>query len=201
MVIFGRSMRRRAVHNSNHTSSGSRGIHENQTSECVGVDPYQFLVSPFGDRHRWCGDSPLIEEMDRTFPPESQADPSGLCAGQVPFVGAGRGVPHPAVGGHGPASAVPLAERPVHRGQLHRSTGGRHLPPDRQADAAASIRLLEALQAIAVATSGPEQRKVIRRHAEMIHHGVQKALTEETDRDDLEKRFREVMEKPGESRS
>lgn len=60
---------------------------------------------------------------------------------------------------------------------------------------AASIRLLEALQAIAVTTSGPEQRKVIRRHAEMIHHGVQKALTEQTDRDDLEERFREVMEK------
>lgn len=62
---------------------------------------------------------------------------------------------------------------------------------------AASIHLLEALQAIAVTTSGPEQRKVIRRHAEMIHHGVQKTLTEQTDRDDLEERFQEVMEKLG----
>lgn len=62
---------------------------------------------------------------------------------------------------------------------------------------AASIHLLEALQAIAVTTSSPEQRKVISRHAEMIHHGVQKTLTEQADRDDLEERFREVMEKLG----
>jgi uncharacterized membrane protein len=64
---------------------------------------------------------------------------------------------------------------------------------------AASIRLLEALQAIAVVTSGPKQRKVIRRHAEMIHHACQKALTEQKDRDDIEERFREVLQRLGDA--
>ena len=66
---------------------------------------------------------------------------------------------------------------------------------------AASIRLLETLQAIAVAASGPEQRKVIRRHAEMVHRACRESLTEKTDLDDLDERFREVLQKLGEADS
>jgi uncharacterized membrane protein len=60
---------------------------------------------------------------------------------------------------------------------------------------AASIRLLEALQAIAVTTSRKERREVIRVHAELIHRASQKGLNEQKDREDLEERFREVLEK------
>jgi uncharacterized membrane protein len=63
---------------------------------------------------------------------------------------------------------------------------------------ATNIRLLETLQAIAIVTSGSEQRKVIRRHAEMIHRSGRQELTEKTDLEDLEERFRQVLEKLGE---
>jgi uncharacterized membrane protein len=63
--------------------------------------------------------------------------------------------------------------------------------------AAVTIRLLEALQAIAVTTRREEQRRVVRRPAEMIYRAGSPALTEKKDRDDLEERFQAVMEKLG----
>jgi len=64
-------------------------------------------------------------------------------------------------------------------------------------NAAVNMRLLEALQAIAVTTRTEAQRQVIRRHVEMIYRAGHEALTEKKDRDDLEERFRGVMEKVG----
>ncbi len=60
-----------------------------------------------------------------------------------------------------------------------------------------SIRLLETLQAIAFATPGEERRQTIRLHAEMIHRSGQDGLTEQKDRDDLEKRFQKVTQRLG----
>jgi YD repeat-containing protein len=58
-----------------------------------------------------------------------------------------------------------------------------------------TIRLLEALQAIAVTTRSAQQRQAVRQHAEMIHRAGQAAATEKRDSNDLEKRFREFMQK------
>ncbi len=62
---------------------------------------------------------------------------------------------------------------------------------------AVNIRLLETLQAIAATARRDEQRKVIRRHAEMIHRAGREAAREESDRNDLEERFQEVLQKLG----
>jgi len=64
-------------------------------------------------------------------------------------------------------------------------------------NAAVNMRLLEALQAIAVTTRTEAQRQVIRRHVEMIYRAGHEALTEERDRNDLKERFQGVMEKLG----
>jgi len=51
--------------------------------------------------------------------------------------------------------------------------------------------------AIAVTTRTEAQRQVLRRHVETIYRAGHEALTEKKDRDDLEERFRGVMEKVG----
>jgi uncharacterized membrane protein len=60
---------------------------------------------------------------------------------------------------------------------------------------AVSIRLLEALQAIAVTAQREAQRQAVRLHAEMVYRAGQEAVTEKKDREDLEKRFQEVTQK------
>jgi uncharacterized membrane protein len=59
----------------------------------------------------------------------------------------------------------------------------------------ASIRLLEALQAIAVTTTRDSQRQAVRLHAEMVYRAGLEAVREEKDRADLEERFQGVMQK------
>jgi uncharacterized membrane protein len=64
-----------------------------------------------------------------------------------------------------------------------------------QGSLAVSIRLLEALQAIAVTTNQDSQRHAVRLHAEMVYRAGLEAVREQKDRDDLEKRFQQVMQK------
>lgn len=66
---------------------------------------------------------------------------------------------------------------------------------------AASIHLLETLHAIALCTTRPERRKLIRCHAEMIYRNCRANLTEQRDLDDLDQRFDEVQRKLGQGES
>ncbi len=59
-----------------------------------------------------------------------------------------------------------------------------------RSDTAVTIRLLEAITTIAPHTRTAEQRKTLRRQAEMIHRGSQEAIPEKWDRDDIEGRYR-----------
>jgi uncharacterized membrane protein len=58
-----------------------------------------------------------------------------------------------------------------------------------------SIRLLEALQAIAVTVTRDAQRDTVQLHAEMVYRTGQEAAHERKDRDDLEARFQAVIQK------
>jgi uncharacterized membrane protein len=58
---------------------------------------------------------------------------------------------------------------------------------------AVSIRLLETLQAVAVTLHHDWQRPVVRLHAEMVYRAGLEAVREQKDREDLEKRFQEVL--------
>lgn len=60
-------------------------------------------------------------------------------------------------------------------------------------DVAVTIRLLEAIAAIAPHTRTSEQRVTLARQAEMISRASQEAIPEEWDRDDIEKRYRQAM--------
>lgn len=62
-----------------------------------------------------------------------------------------------------------------------------------QADVAVTARLLEAIATIATYTINPEQKLVLKRHAEMILRGSQQKLPEEQDRKDIQKRYNTVM--------
>ena len=54
---------------------------------------------------------------------------------------------------------------------------------------AVSIRLLEALKAVAQTAQNDEQKAAIRRHAEMIRRAAKESISEENDINDIDKRF------------
>lgn len=64
-----------------------------------------------------------------------------------------------------------------------------------QRSLAVCLRLLEALQAIAVTVGRDSQREAVRLHAEMVYRAGQEAADERKDRDDLEARFQAVIQK------
>ncbi len=60
-------------------------------------------------------------------------------------------------------------------------------------DVAVTIRLLEAIATIARYTQNQPDRAALRRHAEMIRRDSQEAVTEELDKQDIEKRYQAVL--------
>ncbi|KJH69695.1 DUF2254 domain-containing protein [Aliterella atlantica] len=60
-------------------------------------------------------------------------------------------------------------------------------------DVAVTIRLLEAIATIARYTQNQQDRAALRRHAEMIRRDSQEAVTEELDKQDIEKQYQAVL--------
>jgi len=58
-----------------------------------------------------------------------------------------------------------------------------------------AIRVLEALQAIAITTTHNWQRDAVRLHAEMVYRAALEVAREKKDRNDLEERFQGVLQK------
>ncbi len=63
-----------------------------------------------------------------------------------------------------------------------------------QSIAAVSIHLLESIAIVAVQTNRKEDRAALLRHATMVSHGCITKLSEESDREDLKKRYDAVIE-------
>ncbi|MEO6809902.1 MAG: DUF2254 domain-containing protein [Isosphaeraceae bacterium] len=61
-------------------------------------------------------------------------------------------------------------------------------------DAAVTIRLLEAIAAIAGRTRDPDFLAALRRHADMIHRGSLEGLPEKSDREDADDRYRRALD-------
>ncbi len=57
-----------------------------------------------------------------------------------------------------------------------------------------SIRLLEVLGMLASTVASGEQREAVRRHAELAHRAVSREVVEPNDRDDIDRRFRAVLD-------
>jgi uncharacterized membrane protein len=64
-----------------------------------------------------------------------------------------------------------------------------------------TLRLLETIAAVCRQTKNPEFREALRRHAEVIHRGSQKNIDQSFDRDEVDKRYQDVIEILGSTRS
>lgn len=62
-----------------------------------------------------------------------------------------------------------------------------------QSDAAVTIRLLEAIATIATYTHNPKYQVILRQHADMIERGSHEGLSEENDRQDIQKRYQIII--------
>ncbi|AFY89284.1 DUF2254 domain-containing protein [Chroococcidiopsis thermalis] len=63
-----------------------------------------------------------------------------------------------------------------------------------KSDVGVVIRLLEAIATIARYTQNEKDRAALRRHAEMIRHDSHQAVSQELDRQDIEKRYQAVLQ-------